>query len=223
MQHSFWHEKWELNEIGFHQSETNKLLLKHWPSLEVPSQGTVLAPLCGKSLDLLWLRSEGHKVIGIELSEIALDELADAFYEHLDISLSKTELQQDGLTAQYEGEGVLLYAGDFFAVTATMIGKIDAVYDRAAIVALPANTRSAYCAHLQEISQQAPQLLLTFDYDQSAMTGPPFSVPASEIHTHYQPFYPHIELLEIRDIIEQETKFKERGLSSFKQLVYRIR
>ncbi len=222
MQHSFWHEKWESNHIGFHQNEVNKLLLKHWPSLEIASNSSVLAPLCGKSLDLVWLRGQGHKVVGIELSEIALDELASSFTEKLGISLNKTRLNQAGLTAKYEGDGVLLFAGDFFAVTAAMIGEVAAVYDRAAIVALPVGLRQEYCEHLQAICQQSPQLVLTFDYDQSVMSGPPFSVPAAEIHTNYQPYYQHIELLEIRDIIEREPKFKERGLSSFKQLVYLI-
>lgn len=222
MQHSFWHEKWKSNQIGFHQNEVNKLLLKHWPSLEIAKNSSVLAPLCGKSLDLVWLRSEGHKVVGIELSEIALDELANSFNEKLGIAISKTKLNKNGLTAKYEGDDVLLFAGDFFAVTADMIGEVAAVYDRAAIVALPADMRPTYCEHLQKICQQAPQLLLTFDYDQSVMAGPPFSVPAAEIHTNYQPYYQHIELLEIRDIIEREQRFKERGLSSFKQLVYLI-
>lgn len=222
MQHSFWHEKWKSNEIGFHQQDVNKLLLKHWPSVEVAANSAVLAPLCGKSLDLVWLRGLGHQVIGIELSEIALDELANSFTEKLGLTINKTRLNKDGLTAKYEGVGVLLFAGDFFAITADMIGEVAAVYDRAAIVALPAETRLAYCEHLQQICQQAPQLVLTFDYDQSVMSGPPFSVPAAEIHTNYQPYYQHIELLEIRDIIEHEPRFKERGLKSFKQLVYLI-
>lgn len=222
MQHSFWHEKWKSNEIGFHQNEVNKLLLKHWPSLDIAENDTVLVPLCGKSLDLVWLRSQGYRVVGVELSEIALDELASSLTDKLGLSIHKTEFNQDALSAKYEGDGVLLYAGDFFAVTAAMIGKVSAVYDRAALVALPATLRPNYCAHLQEVCQQAPQLIFTFDYDQRAMSGPPFSVPAAEIHINYQSYYQNIELLEIRDIIEHEPKFKNRGLSSFKQLVYLV-
>lgn len=222
MQHSFWHEAWAANQIGFHQNDVNTLLLKHWSSLNLADNGTVLVPLCGKSLDLVWLRSQGYSVVGLELSEIALDQLAQSLTEKLGISIKKTRLDQAGLTAKYEGEGVLLIAGDFFAASAGLIGKVEATYDRAAIVALPADMRLAYCKHLQEISQQAPQLLFTFDYNQSEMSGPPFSVPAAEIHTHYQPYYEHIELLEVREIIDHEPKFRDRGLSSFKQLVYLI-
>lgn len=223
MQHSFWHDKWKTKQIGFHQNDINKLLLKHWPSLELAPNSSILVPLCGKSLDLVWLRSQGHRVVGIELSEIALDELAQSLTDKLGLKISKSNLDQEGLTAKYEGEGILLLAGDIFAVTSQMIGAISAVYDRAALVALPADMRQTYCKHLQAICQQAAQLLFTFDYNQSQMSGPPFSVPAAEIHTHYQPYYQAIELLEARDIIEHEPRFKERGLSSFKQLVYLIR
>lgn len=223
MELSFWHEVWKGNHVGFHQSDVNRLLLKHWPSIKAAEKSSILVPLCGKTLDLVWLRSEGYSVIGLELSEIALDELANTITESLGIEIKKEALNQEGLTAKYEGDGVLLLAGDFFAVSASTIGKVDAVYDRAAIVALPADMRLVYSKHLQEISQQAPQLLFTFDYDQSEMSGPPFSVPAAEIHTHYQPYYKQIELLEVREIIDHEPSFKERGLTSFKQLVYLIR
>ncbi|MEN9463824.1 MAG: thiopurine S-methyltransferase [Pseudomonadota bacterium] len=220
MQHAFWHEKWQSNQIGFHLPEVNKLLLKHWPALGVAT-GTVLVPLCGKSLDLIWLRAQGYQVIGVELSEIALDALAASFTD-AGFVVQKEPLLESGLTARYRGAGVTLYAGDFFALTAEIIGAVDAIYDRAALVALPADMRQGYSKHLQAISQQAPMLLLSFDYEQSLMVGPPFAVAAGEIHAHYQPYYAHLDLLEIRDVIEQEPKFKERGLSSLKQLVYKI-
>lgn len=223
MQHSFWHEKWKSNQIGFHLDETNKLLIKHWPSLGVPKGCTVFVPLCGKTLDLVWLRSEGYSVIGVELSEIALDELADSITETLGLEVTKTTLEQEGLTAKYEADGVLLYAGDFFALTRSILGDVTAVYDRAALVALPADMRVEYCHHLQEITQQAPQLIFSFDYDQNVMSGPPFSVPAVELHMNYHSYYKNIELLEIREIIEHQPNFKERGLTSFKQLVYLLR
>src|SRR5690554_8101334 len=112
MQHSFWHEKWKSNQIGFHLDEANKLLIKHLPSLGVPKGCTVFVPLCGKRLDLVWLRSEGYSVIGVELSEIALEELADSISETLGLDVTTTILEQEGLTARYEADGVLLYAGD---------------------------------------------------------------------------------------------------------------
>lgn len=220
MQHAFWHEKWQNNQIGFHLPEVNKLLLKYWPALEL-NAGTVLVPLCGKSLDLVWLRAQGHQVVGIELSEIALDALAASFAS-AGFALHKETLSEPGLSARYCGAGVTLYAGDFFALTADIIGAVDAIYDRAALVALPAEMRQGYSKHLQAISQQAPMLLLSFDYEQSLMAGPPFAVGAGEIHAHYQPYYERLELLEVRDVIEQEPKFKERGLTSLKQLVYKI-
>lgn len=227
MQHEFWHDKWHTNQIGFHQQEVNKLLLKHWPSMDTQPNQTVLIPLCGKSLDVLWFVSQGLNVVGIELSEIALDELAQSLRDRFGLVVTKSTLEYNGtLFTTYCSEGVLLIAGDFFAVDKHLltewIGEIDLIYDRAAIVALPPTMRQQYAEHLVRLSDAAPQLLLSFDYNQDVRSGPPFSVPASEVHTHYQAHYQNIDLLEVRELIEHEPSFKEQGLNSFKQLVYRL-
>lgn len=227
MQHEFWHDKWRNNEIGFHQAQTNALLLKHWPVMQAQVGATVLVPLCGKSLDVLWFLSQGFKVIGIELSEIALDALAQSIREQLGLTVSKSTLEFAGSSfVTYRGENILLLGGDFFSVSQELLQQqqqsIDYIYDRAAIVALPTEMRERYTEHLRLLSNTAPQLLLSFDYNQNVRQGPPFSVPASEIHLHYQSYYDQLDLLEVRELIEQEPRFKAQGLESFTQLVYHL-
>lgn len=222
MHSDFWHDKWEKMEIGFHLREVNKILLKYWPTMTVAAGASVLVPLCGKTLDLVWLRSQGYRVVGVELSEIALDELAQMLRDELGLTIEKSRLALQGQDAAvYRGDGVLLVAGDFFAVTPDLTGPIDAVYDRAALVALPEAMRADYCRHLRLLSAQAPQLLVTFHYDQSVISGPPFAVVDEEVRQHYAGAY-QVALLDDREIIDQEPGFRSRGLTSFRQLVYRL-
>jgi len=74
MDPQFWHERWQRNETGWHQREINAHLQDFWPQLQQPAGGRVLVPLCGKSRDLLWLRAQGHAVLGVEISPIAVRE-----------------------------------------------------------------------------------------------------------------------------------------------------
>ncbi|MCA6064638.1 thiopurine S-methyltransferase [Thalassolituus marinus] len=223
MQADFWHDKWERMEIGFHLQEVNKALLKYWPSVDAAAGDTVLIPLCGKTLDLVWLRQQGHAVVGIELSEIALDELASLLQEALDISLIKS---REGDRVMYRGDGVLLIAGDFFAVTAELLADEGfvapaVIYDRAAIVALPDSMRADYTKHLLSLSPSARQLLITLDYDQKKRSGPPFAVSDAEVEQHYATAK-QVQRLEERELIDQEPRFREQGLDSFIQRVYLI-
>lgn len=224
MEHSFWHDKWERMEVGFHLNEVNKALLKYWPKAGVAAGSTVLVPLCGKTLDLLWLRQQGHRVVGIELSETALDELAHSLERELGLTIRK---HREGEQVIYRGDGVLLIAGDFFAVSRSQLLEetghdIGAVYDRAAIVALPRGMRDDYVRHLVMISGGCPQLLITLDYDQTVRNGPPFAVNDDEVNHHYGADY-RVECVDERELIEQEPRFKAQGLESFIQRVYLLR
>lgn len=223
MQHDFWHDKWERMEIGFHLNEENKMLLKYWPQMNVPDGGLVLVPLCGKSLDLIWLHRQGHYVVGIELSELALDQLAEELRQAAGIEISKTRQAE---RVVYQGEGMLLIAGDFFSVRADdilqMTGQtVAAVYDRAAIVALPDEMRRTYSSHLLQLSDRAPQLLITLDYDQNKRNGPPFAVSDAEVKQHYGQAMT-VSVVDERELIDQEPRFREQGLESFIQRVYQL-
>ncbi|NUM52905.1 MAG: thiopurine S-methyltransferase [Candidatus Hydrogenedentes bacterium] len=182
MDAQFWHQKWEINDIAFHQSQANPALVAHFDKLALPPESRVFVPLCGKTLDIHWLLANGYCVVGAELSRIAVDQLfADLKLDPI-VSLS-------GDSQRYSAEGIDVFVSDVFHVTSEMLGSVDAVYDRAALVALPEKMRIRYAAHVIEITNCAPQLLISFVYDQRRMDGPPFSVNDEEIHRHFGDSY----------------------------------
>ncbi|WHR57121.1 thiopurine S-methyltransferase [Acinetobacter haemolyticus] len=187
MQHDFWHNKWQTNNIGFHLDQPHSLLTQYLSSLNLAKNARIFVPLCGKSLDLAWLLDQGYHVIGIDLSPVAIQDLMS------NLGLNFKETQIGGLT-YYQHAQIELFTGNFFELTADHLGKIDAIYDRAALIALPEQMRSAYAQHLLQISNQAPQLLISLEYDQSLLAGPPFSVPEYELTAHYANHY-EIKLL----------------------------
>lgn len=182
MDAEFWHHKWREGEIGFHEGKPNALLQAHLQQLNIPAGGRLFLPLCGKTRDIAWLLELGYQVVGAELSELAIREL----FGELGL---EPDIQPGGDLTRYSAEHVDILVGDFFAINREDLGPVQAIYDRAALVALPADTRGRYTAHLMEITDNAPQLLITFDYDQSLMNGPPFSVDQAEVRRHYGAVY----------------------------------
>ena len=182
MEASYWHQKWEQKDIGFHESEANPLLIKHFAELNLPEGSRIFLPLCGKTRDAAWLLASGYQVAGAELSELAINEL----FKELGL---EPEISKVGQLIHYQSENIDIVAGDIFAVSAEYLGPISAIYDRAALVALPANLRKHYTSHLMNITGAVPQLLITYEYDQSLMDGPPFSVSADELKRHYGASY----------------------------------
>lgn len=192
MDASFWHQRWRTNEIPFHERAANPLLLKHFPALALAKGCRVFVPLCGMSLDIGWLLSRGHAVAGAELSEIAVQQL----FVELGMEPKITEL---GHAKHYSGKQIDIFAGDIFQVLLEMVGPVDALYDRAALVALPEEMRQRYAVHLREITATAPQLLICYEYDQTVLPGPPFSVCSEELHRLYGGSY-RLTLLESADV-----------------------
>jgi thiopurine S-methyltransferase len=182
MQANFWHQKWEKNEIGFHLPDANTLLVKHFPKLELKQGARVFLPLCGKTLDIAWLLAQGYRVAGAELSAIAIEDL----FKSLDLTPNIKTL---GEINHYSAANIDIFVGDIFKLSPAMLGVVDAVYDRAALVALPDDMRKRYTAHLITLTNLAPQLLICFEYDQSLHAGPPFSISANEVKQHYQANY----------------------------------
>ena len=182
MDASFWHERWAKNEIAFHGSAPNPLLLKHFPRLSLQGGTRVFVPLCGKTLDIGWLLSEGYRVVGAELSEAAIVQL----FADLGVAPEVSSLAS---LKHYRGPDLDIFVGNVFEVSRDILGPVDAVYDRAALVALPEEMRQRYTAHLMEITGTAPQLLLAFEYDQSQLEGPPFSIPDAFVERYYQDHY----------------------------------
>ena len=192
MEPQFWHDRWTKNEIGFHKSDANPLLVKYFTELALPKGSLVFVPLCGKTLDISWLLSNGYRVAGAELSSNAIEQL----FAELGV---KPTITRNGEIDRYHANDIDIFVGDIFDVTRTMLGPVDAIYDRAALVALPENMRSRYTAHLTAITDHAPQLLVCYEYDQRAAEGPPFSISHEEVRRHYGERY-HLTLLTSADV-----------------------
>ncbi len=216
MEPDFWHTRWSEGRLGFHQRKANSRLKKFWRAF-APEHGKVLAPLCGKSLDMLWLARAGYAVVGIEISDIAC---RDFYTEN---QLTFTRQRQDGAPfVKYSGGGVTLWCGDFFALTPADLNDIPVVYDRAALIALPAKMRADYAAHLAAILQPGSRILLiSMDYDENKMQGPPFSVPENEVRALFERKFSV-------DIITQSSgpdivgNLADRGLDTLNEKVYRL-
>lgn len=215
MEHEFWHERWQQNQIGFHRDEIHLSLQQEWPKLEVKPGSRVFVPMCGKSNDMLWLLDQGYQVVGIELSPLAVE----AFFA--ENHLQPTTHQQGNFLVS-EIDGLQILCGDFFALRSENLGIIEAVYDRAALVALPQQMRIDYVAQLSaSLKPGVKTLLVAFDYLQAEMSGPPFSVSSAEIENLYQSWC-DIELLATEDVLERELQLKSRGLSRLHEQVYRL-
>jgi thiopurine S-methyltransferase len=202
----FWHRRWQANEIGFHSHEINPLLVEHFAELAVPPHGRVCVPLCGKTLDIGWLLSQGCRVAGIELSEIAVRQL----FEEMDI---EPYIEEAGGFKLFRAPSVDIFCGDIFSVDRSALGPVDAVFDRAALTALPPKLRDRYAPHLVEITGAAPQLLITYLYDQRQMDGPPFSTSEADLRELYGSTY-RIALLEEGEL--------DRGLRSASEVVEQV-
>ncbi len=215
MEKEFWLERWERAEIGFHQAEVNPWLARHWNRLAPAPGSRVFVPLCGKSLDMVWLRQNGHPVIGVELSPLAVE----AFFYELGISPSTSH---SGQFQQCEADGIRILCGDFFNMTRADLDGAEAVFDRASLIALPPEMRQRYAQHMLDILPAgARTLLVTVEYDQSEMSGPPFAVTPDEVHALYG-VRAHVELLERADVLAANERFRARGLTRLHENIFML-
>jgi thiopurine S-methyltransferase len=178
MESEFWNERWKQGRIGFHEMHVNGHLARNIQRFE--GRKRVLVPLCGKAEDLHFLAKSGLQVVGVEWIELAVQQY---FSER---ALTPTRQVVDGLV-KYQHDNVTLWAGDFFAATSNVLGRCDAFYDRAALVALKPEKRRAYVAHLKTLlSPKAVGLLVTLETHAEDTAGPPFSVSEAEVRGLFQ-------------------------------------
>ena len=206
MDPEFWHERWLRGEIGFHQHDFNAYMQAFTERLGLQSGAHIFVPLCGKSLDLLWLRQQGYHVSGVEISPRAVE---DFFMENR--LVARTIAIPGGQL--YRAENLDLYCVDFFASEFPGMPTIDAVYDRAALVALPPGMRAAYAPRLVGMLRPGVRILLvTLDYPQAEMHGPPFAVTLEEVEERFEATC-LIERLHSEDCLAREPRFREKGLT----------
>ena len=198
MNPEFWRARWQDKRIGFNQPDVNPLLMKYFATLTLPVGSRVLVPLCGKSIDMIWLATQGYDVVGIELVESAVQEFF--FEQNISSTVSAHPDNQNikcykGSTS---GQTIELWVANIFLLTADDIGHVDAVYDRAALIALPTDMRPKYSKQILKLSSHAnsaaTQLLLTLNYDQNEWQGPPFSISRQQIYQYYGSQYQIAEL-----------------------------
>lgn len=216
MDKQFWHERWEKNQIGFHQQEINSYLQEFWSRLQLAAGSTVFVPLCGKSRDMLWLLEQGYQVMGIELSPIAV---ADFFKENR----LQPEVRTENGIEHWSCDELEILCGDFFSLGARDVAHCDAVYDRASLIAMPPAMRPAYAEKLQTLfPTPRPILLVTMEYPQREMDGPPFAVHQDEVAGFYADRFA-IDNILTRDILAESPRFQQRGVTSMRERVYLLR
>jgi len=215
MQREFWLERWEKNEIGFHLPDVNPRLREFWPALDVPAGKAVFVPLCGKSLDLHWLAAAGHPVIGVELAEAAVQ----AFFAEAGLG-SRVELE--ARLPFHRGAGIGIFCGDVMELTALELRDVGAVFDRAALIALPPRMRAHYADHVLRIVPEGAQILLvTLEYDQARVPGPPHAVHEDEVTALYGARC-SVERLARKPVTVVPPSFAAAGVSEAAEAVYRI-
>jgi len=216
MKKDFWIEKWQNNQIGFHQDFTHPLLIEYINKLGISIGDTIFVPLCGKSIDMLWLNNQGFNVIGIELSDLAIEQ----FFAENKLEYVKST---DKLFDVYSYENITIYQGDFFALAPKHTIDVKAIYDRAALIALPGGLVEKYVEHMYALMpKNTSELLITLELQRATdVLGPPFSSPDKKVHDLFASFT-SIKLLQMDDIVQKEEAFKKQGCEYVYERVYLI-
>ena len=217
MELSYWESRWRKGKIGFHADWVNPYLKMYWPDIPASNEENVLVPLCGKNLDMLWLRERGHRVWGVEYVDLA----CESFFRENNIPFNVEQRRQWKI---YESDNINIIQGDFFKLPANLLPAVRAVYDRGALVALPREKRQKYAESIKRvISPGCSMLVHAFEYDQEKMSGPPFSVPQLEVESYYPESDNYkVICLERSEKIDQLPKFRQRGLTSIIEKAYHI-
>jgi thiopurine S-methyltransferase len=215
MDPDFWHDRWREGRIGFHQPRVTSLLERHWDAVGVAEGARVFVPLAGKSLDMAWLAARGHGVLGVELSRLAVEQ----FFEEHGL---KPDVHESRHGRHYRAGGIELVHGDAFALDAEILAVCAGVFDRAALIALPPGLRQRYAGQLYgHLPGGCRGLLVTLEYPQQEKAGPPFSVPADEVHALYDARW-RVDLLERQDILGDQPGFAGEGVTALHTAAWRL-
>ncbi|MCH1930915.1 thiopurine S-methyltransferase [Shewanella sp. A25] len=216
MEPGFWHEKWQQQQIGFHQQNINPFLIKFWSQLALAADTQVFVPLCGKSLDMCFLAEQGHQVIGCELNELAVQQ----FFSDNQLPVQQSKLGEHGL---YQTEQISLYQGDIFTLPIETTKDVHAFYDRAALIAWPETMRAKYAKQLAKLLPQGSLgLLVTLDYPQQALSGPPFAVSPTWVEQHLSEDF-EIQLLESQDVLADNPRFVNKHVPWLNEAAYLLK
>lgn len=213
----FWTDLWKEGRTNFHKEEVNPDLITYWPHVNSSPGDIVLVPLCGKSLDMIWLTQQGYRVVGIELSQQAVAQFAEENQLHF---------QEETIdnTKHFYTDAISIWVADIFSLNSFLIPLVDIIYDRAALIALPQKLRSSYVdICLNWLKPQGTLLLKSMQYNQDEMEGPPYSVSADEIAVLYDDCA-EIKLLKSKQrMLNSSDALFSRGLKNVNDSVWYIR
>ena len=211
-----WLKFWENNETNWHGDNVTQELIEYFELFELEPRDKVFVPLCGKSLDMLYIMNQGFSVIGVEISEIGVRQ----FFNENNLTYKITKVDDFDL---YSTENLEIYCGDFFALTSKHLNKVKSVFDRKSLIALEPEVRQKYVKHLNDIiSVGARILLVTLQYPQHQMSGPPFSVDKSEVESLFSMTFESRELRSFNDI-ENGLKLERAGVDFINNAAYCLR
>ena len=211
-----WLRRWVEHNIGWHHEEYNPHLLNHWQVFDLPEGSLVLAPLCGKSRDMVWLAEQDYRVRGIELSPLAVE----SFFQAQGL---EPERKQVGNFERWSAGPYEIFCGDIFDLDQLDNSQVAAVYDRASLVALNPVQRMHYVQLLKRVlPEDCPILLVAMAYSQQEMSGPPYSVDESEVHSLFRSNY-EVKLLDSLDLLNESERYQEQGLSRIFEQIYQLK
>jgi thiopurine S-methyltransferase len=212
----FWQQRWDQGRTGFHEGRANDQLVAHVDRIAASPGKRILVPLAGKAMDLWWLVDRGHEVVGVELIRTAVDQLFAA--RGLDANAHVVDL--GGRDPAFRAQGLTMICGDIFDAKPEVLGTFDAVYDRAALVAIDPPMRARYVDTCRALCKPgAPTLLVSLAYDQSQAPGPPFDVSEREVRALFAGRA--VELLGRRDVTAPPGH-AQRGVTTFEESAYLV-
>lgn len=223
MEIDFWLERWNNNQTGFHQQAVNPYLTYFYgnkgPAIEQREKLKVFVPLSGKSKDMLWLSQNSYKVFAVECSDRAVKD----FFEENALNYKHAEKDQHALYQSSDLPSIIeVYQGDFFDLQQQDLDDVTDIFDRASLIALPVEMRQKYASKMAELQKPGIRtLLVTLTFDPEEMKGPPFSVTEEEVHDLYSENF-EIQKLLTKNIIEEESRLKKRGLTALVETVYKL-
>jgi thiopurine S-methyltransferase len=200
MEKEFWITKWNEGQIGFHQSEPNEYLVNFFKEINLKGK-TVFVPLCGKTFDMVWLKGQGAKVIGVELSDLAIKD----FFSENKIPFATTEIENGTL---YQSDEISIYCCDILNISSEIYTNIDYIFDRASLIALPEDIRKNYVSKMKDVMNNSSKyMLISLEYEGGG--GPPFSITKKNVHNYFSD-------LQVSDISshEKEVTFRDETRTS---------
>jgi thiopurine S-methyltransferase len=172
--------------------------------------------LCGKSVDMMRLAAQGYSVVGAELSPLAVQD----FFA---VNGLQAQRRQAGPFTVYSAGAISIWCGDFFALPNEATQCIAAVYDRAALIALPADMQAKYADKLRSLLPPGtPVLLVSLTYPDGAIAGPPFSTPGAQVNRLFAATH-DIAMLEECDGLVGSPVLRQRGVSRLEEAAYLLR